>query len=231
MSKWVEAEITKVKKWTTKLFTIYVKANVNTFIPGQFAKLSIIKNGKRIQRAYSYVNPPKREELEFYISNISEGILSPVLYCLKPLEKIFINKESFGFFTLKNIKSCKTLWMMSTGTGIGPYLSMLQQNDNQELEKFHNIVLVHAVRYFNDLSYFNLIKKLKKKYQGKLIFKSIVSRECDKNSLIGRIPNLLENKKLEKSIGIKISKKSSHIMLCGNPNMVRETFQIGRAHV
>ncbi|CAL4044024.1 Flavodoxin/ferredoxin--NADP reductase [Buchnera aphidicola (Anoecia corni)] len=226
MSNWTTAKIIKIKKWTEQLFTVFMTANIDDFIPGQFSKISILTDSKkRIQRAYSYVNPPNNNILEFYISRISEGCLSPTLYSLKPKDKVFITKKSFGCFTLNNIISCKILWMIATGTAIGPYLSILQQK-SKEVKKFKHIILIHAVRYSQDLTYLNTIKKLENMYHGKLIFKSIISREKIKESLFGRIPYLLLTKQLEKSVNYFISPHTSHVMLCGNPNMVKETCYI-----
>ncbi|QCI19563.1 ferredoxin--NADP(+) reductase [Buchnera aphidicola] len=226
MSIWTTAKIIRIKKWTDQLFTVFMTAKIDNFIAGQFSKISILTgNTKRIQRAYSYVNPPNNNILEFYISRISEGCLSPTLYSLKPKDKVFITKKSFGCFTLNNISSCKILWMIATGTAIGPYLSILQQK-NEEIKKFKHIILIHAVRYSQDLTYSSTIQKLEKIYYGKLIFKSIVSREKTKASLFGRIPNLLINQQLEKSVNYFISPHTSHVMLCGNPNMVKETCDV-----
>ncbi|MCU6405895.1 ferredoxin--NADP(+) reductase, partial [Enterobacter quasiroggenkampii] len=113
------------------------------------------------------------------------------------------------------------LWMLSTGTAIGPFLSILQLGD--DLDRFVNIVLVHAVRYARDLSYLPLMEQLAERYQGKLRIQTIVSRENHIGSLTGRIPVLIESGALEKTVGLTISPEESHIMLCGNPEMVRDT--------
>ncbi|XBC41250.1 MAG: ferredoxin--NADP(+) reductase [Buchnera aphidicola (Nurudea yanoniella)] len=222
MNDWTTAKIIKIKKWKNNLFSIILNASINPFIPGQFSRLSYLnKNGERIQRAYSYINAPSNQNLEFYIVLIPNGQLTPTLYNLSNQDRIMIKKIASGFFTLNEIPSCKNLWMYATGTGIGPYLSILQSKENTD--KFENIILVHAVRYCDDLVYLPLIKKLKDEYQGKLYIQIIISREFTKFSLYGRIPELLKNNILEKKIGIKIKKHTCHVMLCGNPNMVRNT--------
>ncbi|QJC29496.1 ferredoxin--NADP(+) reductase [Enterobacteriaceae endosymbiont of Plateumaris pusilla] len=223
MTDWVTGKIKKINYWTKNLFTIILNAKINSFIPGQFTKLSLIINGKRIHRAYSYINSPENINQEFYIKNIEKkGHLTPYLYKLNNNDKIMISKNASGFFTVNNIESCKDLWMISTGTGIGPYLSILQ-NGNY-LEKFKRIILIHAVRYITDFSYINLINNLKTKFKNKLIIQIITSREKQQNNLLnGHIPELMKNGILEKKIGITINKNNSHIMLCGNPQMVYDT--------
>ncbi|BBI01438.1 ferredoxin NADP reductase [Buchnera aphidicola (Nipponaphis monzeni)] len=222
MTIWINATITKVKIWTPNLFSIFLKAPILPFIAGQFAKLSLINNdGKRIQRAYSYTNSPNNKNLEFYITLIPSGKITELLYKLKPLDNIMISKQSFGFFTLNEIPNCQILWMFATGTAIGPYCSILQEYEN--IKRFKTIILIHAVRYVSELNYLPLIKKLQKKYKNKLRVLTIVSREYEKDSLCGRIPELLLNKKIENKIGLEIDINNSHIMLCGNPFMVKDT--------
>ncbi|XRY30710.1 MAG: FAD-binding oxidoreductase [Buchnera aphidicola (Tetraneura akinire)] len=226
---WIIGKIYKIKKWNEKLFTLIIHASIDPFIAGQFTKLAIFDNKNKkisIQRAYSFVNPPKKKNLEFYILLIPNGKLTNYLYNLKPSEKILISKNSFGFFTIDKIKSCENLWMISTGTGVGPYISILQ--DNIWKTKFKRIIVVNAVRYKSDLIYLPLLKKIKKENKGRIQIITIISREkfFHNKYLKERIPNLIKNNILEEKVGIKINSKNSHVMLCGNPNMVRETKKI-----
>lgn len=220
MNTWITGTVINIKKWTDKLFSLYIHANISPFIAGQFTKLSLHINGKKIQRAYSYVNAPNNSILEFYIVKISNGIFSPILNKLTIGNKIMISKYSNGFLIINEIPKCESLWMIATGTAIGPYLSMLQ--DYNSMNRFKYLILVYAVRYLVDLNYINLIKKLQKKYINKLYVQTIVSREKHKKSLFGRIPNLINSGELEDSIGLYLNNKS-HIMLCGNPKMVYDT--------
>ncbi|MCW5196796.1 ferredoxin--NADP(+) reductase [Buchnera aphidicola (Pemphigus obesinymphae)] len=224
MTQWITGKIIKIKKWNSHLFSIILNAPIAPFIAGQFVKLSF-KNEKKIQRAYSYVNAPDNKNLEFYIILVKSGEMTNRLYNLIPNDEILITKEASGFFTISEIPECKNLWMFATGTGIGPYLSILQDKKDK-IKKFKNIILIHAVRYINELNYTPLINKLKKKHEGKLHIHTIVSREKTDNSLMGRIPNLIKNKELENKVGLELNSNCSHVMLCGNPNMVRDTQKI-----
>lgn len=223
MSEWVKGKVIALEHWTNTLFRIKIKALIDSFIPGQYAKLALFIDGKRITRAYSYVNAPSDNNLEFYLVKIPKGQLSPYLYKLSVGEEIMISKEARGFFILSTIPNCDTLWMIATGTGIGPYLSILQEG--KDLMRFKKIVLVHAARLSCDLNYLPLMKKLYEYYNGKLYIQTIVSREKTATSLNGRITTLIENNLLEKTLGIFINHKS-HVMLCGNPHMVRDTQKI-----
>ncbi|OQM34053.1 FAD-binding oxidoreductase [bacterium endosymbiont of Pedicinus badii] len=219
--EWVKGTVVDVKHWTDSLFSIIVHAPIDPFIAGQFAKISLELEGKKVQRAYSYVNSPKNKNLEFYLVTAKNGKLSQKLYSLKKYDSLMISKKASGSFTLERIPKFKNLWMISTGTAIGPYLSILETEIG--LEKFDNIFLVHAVRFFKDFSYLEKIEKFKKRYGEKLFFQPIVSREKVQNCLRGRIPDLIKKEVLQKITNSKIHYKNTHVMLCGNPNMVKET--------
>lgn len=224
MAEWVNAEVKEVKNWTDALFSLRVNAPIDPFVAGQFAKLALEIDGERVQRAYSYVNAPKDDLLEFYLVTVPDGKLSPHLQALRPGDTLMVTKEAAGFFVLDEVPDCKTLWMLATGTAIGPYLSMLQQGDG--VDRFENIVLVHAARYAADLSFLPLMQQLQQRYPGRLHIQTVVSREAVAGSLTGRVPALIESGELERATGLRLDADSSHVMLCGNPQMVRDTQQL-----
>ncbi|WP_313655764.1 ferredoxin--NADP(+) reductase [Pantoea sp.] len=224
MAEWVNAEVKEVKNWTDALFSLRVNAPIDPFVAGQFAKLALEIDGERVQRAYSYVNAPSDDLLEFYLVTVPEGKLSPHLQALQPGDQVMVTKDAAGFFVLDEVPDCKTLWMLATGTAIGPYLSMLQQGEG--VDRFENIVLVHATRYAADLSFLPLMQQLQQRYPGRLHIQTVVSREAVPGSLTGRVPALIENGELERATGLKLDADSSHVMLCGNPQMVRDTQQL-----
>ncbi len=152
MADWVTGKVTKVQNWTDALFSLTVHAPVLPFTAGQFTKLGLEIDGERVQRAYSYVNSPDNPDLEFYLVTVPDGKLSPRLAALKPGDEVQVVSEAAGFFVLDEVPDCETLWMLATGTAIGPYLSILQLG--KDLDRFKNLVLVHAARYAADLSYY-----------------------------------------------------------------------------
>lgn len=224
MADWVTGKVVKVQNWTDALFSLTVHAPVNPFTAGQFAKLGLDIDGERVQRAYSYVNAPSNPDLEFYLVTVPEGKLSPRLAALQPGDDVQIVSEAAGFFVLDEVPDCETLWMVATGTAIGPYLSILEEG--KDLERFKNLVLVHAARYAADLSYLPQMQALAERYADKLRIHTVVSRENVPGMLTGRIPALIESGALEAAVGLPINAETSHIMLCGNPQMVRDTQQL-----
>ncbi|MDU6409485.1 MAG: ferredoxin--NADP(+) reductase [Yersiniaceae bacterium] len=224
MAEWVTGKVTQVEHWTDGLFSIRVKAPIDAFTAGQFAKLALEIDGERVQRAYSYVNAPSDENLEFYLVTVPEGKLSPKLHALQPGDELMVTKEAAGFFVLDEVPECRTLWMLATGTAIGPYLSILQEG--KDLERFDHIVLVHAARYARDLSYLPLMQQLQQRLNGRLKIQTVVSRESVPGSLTGRVPALIERGELEAAVGLTMDAETSHVMLCGNPQMVRDTQQV-----
>ncbi len=139
MADWVTGKVTKVQNWTDALFSLTVHAPVLPFTAGQFTKLGLEIDGERVQRAYSYVNSPDNPDLEFYLVTVPDGKLSPRLAALKPGDEVQVVSEAAGFFVLDEVPDCETLWMLATGTAIGPYLSILQLG--KDLDRFKNLVL------------------------------------------------------------------------------------------
>lgn len=224
MSEWVTGTVVKNTHWTEQLFSLTLNAPVAPFTAGQFAKLALEIDGEKVQRAYSYVNAPQDDNLEFFLIRVPNGKLSPHLHALTPGQQVLITRQANGFFVLDEIPDCTTLWMMATGTALGPYLSILQ--DGRDLERFENLVLIHAARYASDLCYLPLMRTLQERYAGKLRIQTIVSRETAPGSLTGRIPALIDSGELEQAVGLPLSPQESHVMLCGNPDMIRDTQQM-----
>lgn len=224
MAEWVTGRITQVKHWTDTLFSLTVHAPIDSFSAGQFAKLSLEIEGERIQRAYSYVNAPSDRNLEFYLVTVPEGKLSPRLHGLQTGDEILVTQQAAGFFVLDEVPDCDTLWMLATGTAIGPYLSILQEG--RDLDRFNHLVLVHAARFARDLSYLPLMQQLQQRYSGKLRIQTVVSREEVPGCLTGRVPALIDSGALEAAVGLPLQADDSHVMLCGNPQMVRDTQQV-----
>ncbi|MCW8329607.1 ferredoxin--NADP reductase [Photobacterium sp. SDRW27] len=221
MADWIPAEVTKNRHWNSDLFSLVLRANIEPFKAGQFTKLGLEIDGKMIQRAYSFVNPPSSDDIEIYATRVADGLLSPRLHALKEGDTVFISARANGYFTLNEVPDSEHLWLLATGTAIGPYLSILREPD--VWRRFRKVVLIHAVRYAADLSYQAEINELKAQYPDQLIVQPFVSREPAPLAMAGRIPLAIADGMLERHIGLQLSPKQSQIMLCGNPDMVRET--------
>jgi len=196
-------------------------ADVEPFKAGQFTKLSIMDGDKRIACAYSYVNAPENPDLEFYLINVKGGLLSPYLAKLQPGETVFIEQRPTGFFTLDEIPASEQLWMLGTGTAIGPFLSILQQPD--VWQKYKSINIVHGVRFNNDLSYQALVNELLRVHPEQLNYIPVISREEPLQGLSGRITNAIENNSLFEYVALTPTPNNAQFMICGNPQMVKDT--------
>ncbi len=137
------------KRWTEQLFSLRVEAPIEPFKAGQFGKLALEINGEMVFRPYSYVNAPHERPLEFYFIMLPNGPLTQRLIELEPGDPIYVSPRAAGFLTLSEVPDAETLWRLSSGTAIGPFLSILKTEE--PWRRFQSIVLVHAVRQAEEL--------------------------------------------------------------------------------
>ncbi len=221
MTAWVNGTVYEVIQWNDRLCSLKIKADLAPYTAGQFGKLSLIIEGERVSRAYSFVNAPHAGHHEFYLIKIPEGRLSPHLFALKPGDAIEVSRDASGFMTLAEVPAGRDLWMMATGTAIGPFLSILAEQ--QVFQRFENVMLVHGVRQRDDLTYQEQIYSIKNRHPQQFRYVPVISRETYSDSLHGRIPALLDNGSLETTAGLSLSPDWSQTMICGNPAMVKDT--------
>lgn len=225
MSSWVEGRVVDVWRWTDNLFSLRVHAPEVTFTAGQFAKLALpAPPGAKepmLGRPYSFVNPPGAPAHEFYFVVVPEGPLSPRLAALVPGDRLWLLARANGFFTIDEVPSAPSLWCLATGTGLGPFLSMLRTP--APWQQFPRVVLVHAVRYARELVYTEEIAEVARAHPEAFRFVPGVSREDHPGALRGRIPALLADGQIEARAGLALGPDTAHAMLCGNPQMVDDT--------
>jgi ferredoxin--NADP+ reductase len=154
------------------------------------------------------------------------GEFTSELSQLKEGDSLLVEKQAYGYLTLDRFVDGRDLWLLSTGTGVAPFLSILQ--DFEVWEKFERIILVYSVREGRELAYQELVAGLESRdylseYAGKLQFIATVTREQTPGTLHGRITTLLENGQLEQAAGVALSAEHSRVMLCGNPQMIDDT--------
>ncbi|MFC1233932.1 ferredoxin--NADP reductase [Vibrio sp. F74] len=216
------------KDWTETLFSLCIKSEALNYTAGQFAKLGLIdESGELVRRAYSIVTHPKQYKrdntLEFLIITDEKGRLSPLLNQLQVGDSIYVGNTAAGFMTLDEIPTPVTeLWLMATGSASGPFISML--GDKQIENRFQRIVLVHAVRNREELTYTDEIRLLLEKNQ-EIRYVPIISREHVSGVLSGRIPDLLLSGELQAAAETSFHVDKSFVYLCGNPEMVKDTSQ------
>ena len=228
MSSWLEGRVTARRAWTGRLHSIEVEAPALTFAAGQFARLALpAPPGAKepmIGRPYSFVNPPGAPRHEFYFAVVPDGPLSPRLAALGPGDALWLGARANGFFCVSEVPQAEALWCLATGTGIGPFLSILRTPD--PWGRFERVVLVHAVRHVAELTYREVIATIEHERAGAFSYVPMVSREVHAPALAGRIPAAIEDGRLESRVGIALAAENSHVMLCGNPAMVEDAQKV-----
>jgi ferredoxin/flavodoxin---NADP+ reductase len=226
--KYTAETITEVRSWTHKLFSFRTtRYRGYRFIPGQFARLGVRRQTpegeKIVWRAYSIVSADYDAFLEFYSIVVPGGEFTSVLADLRVGDEILIDKTNYGALTTDRFVQGRDLWLLSTGTGLAPFISIL--HDVKTWEQYENIILVHGVRFKDELAYAELIKAFAQheyfgEFAHKLKYVQVVTRDEVPGALRRRIPQLLEDGALEESTGIRIDPDRARIMICGNPEMV-----------
>ena len=232
--------------WTPNLFSFTVsRPDSFKFTAGQFVRLGVnpsqLKHyneqnvvaddelNEDIFRAYSIVSSPFDEILEFFSIVIPDGAFTSQLQYLQVGDELLLNTMPFGFLTLARYQKPlpKDLWLLATGTGLAPFLSMLQ--DLKTWEDYEHIILAYSARSIEELAYIEKIESLQEDFgslvdnPAKLMFIPIVTREAADGALTERLPKLLLDGTLQKRAGIDLDVDSTHVMLCGNPEMVEDT--------
>jgi ferredoxin--NADP+ reductase len=222
MAAWIEGRVAAKRRWTPGLLSLEVTAPDVTFVAGQFARLALpAPPGSKeamIGRPYSFVNAPGAPHHEFYFNVVAEGPFSPRLAALEPGDPLWLGPRANGFFTIAETPAADALWCLATGTGLGPFLSILRTDE--PWQKFARIVLVHAVRIAADLTYRDTLADIARRRSGAFACVPIVSREPHEGALRGRIPALIGDGTLEARAGVALTAENAHAMLCGNPAMV-----------
>ena len=226
MSRWLEGRVLENRHWTETLFSLRVTLGKGaprlTFEAGQFVRIALDLGegdaGGRVARPFSFVNPPADPVLEFYGVIVPEGPLSPPLARLAAGDTLFVADNPSGFLVLSEVPQADDLWLLATGTGIAPFLSILCTE--APWQRYRRVVLVHAVRQARELVYAGLIEEIQASREQ---FRTItfVSRENHSKSLSGRMPAAIRDGRLE-AAGGPISPERSQFMLCGNPQMLKD---------
>ncbi len=220
MSEWLSGRVIANRHWTETLFSLRVQAPRLRFEAGQFVRIALDIEGERFARPFSFVNPPEDPVLEFYGVVVPQGPLSPLLARLSPGDALYVAPNPAGFLVLSELPDAETLWLVSTGTGIAPFLSILRTAAPPR--RYHDVVLVHAARFARELVYRELVDDLIAAYRGRFRYVTLVSREAAPGALAGRIPAAIRDGRLEAAAGLALSPQSSQVMLCGNPGMLKE---------
>jgi len=221
MSAFVEETVTSVHHWTEKLFSFTTtRSRSFRFRNGQFSMIGLPVDGKPLLRAYSIASPNYAEELEFFSIKVPDGPLTSRLLNIVPGDKVIIGQKATGTLLLDNLLPGKHLYLLGTGTGLAPFLSLIR--DPETYEHFEKVVLVHGTREVAELAYADMIEKelpedefLGDFVRGKLVYYPTVTREPFRNR--GRITHLIEQNALTDDIGLPpLNPDDDRVMVCGN---------------
>jgi ferredoxin--NADP+ reductase len=190
------------------------------FKAGQFVRLQLPVDGDRLAKSYSLVNAPDEPDVEVFYNRVPGGRFSNSLASLQAGDSIEVSQPANGFFVLDEIPASRHLWMFATGTGLGPYISILKTS--VVWERFEKIVLIHGAPLVQELAYADLIGSWQQNNPEQFRFAACVTREQNPAGLHGRVTELLAKGELEQRIGLGISHQHSHVMLCGNHNMIKD---------
>ena len=218
MADWLAGEVVEKIQWNKRLFSLRIQADFQAFMPGQFVRVALDINGERVARPYSLVNKPGEEFLEIYFNIVDEGPLSPKLAELKVGDEIFVTDRANGFLTVAEVPECKHLWLLATGTGVGPFLSILKSEE--VWQRFEKVILGYSVRDPSELSYQQQIAAIENQHEKQFSFTPFITREKIEGAINQRIPQSLIDGSFEKRVGITINEDESHVMMCGNSAMI-----------
>ena len=224
MAEWIQGTVSDNIHWTENLYSLKIDADVDDFIAGQFTSLALDIDGERIARPYSFLSAPSQRPLEFFFYTATGGVLSNAMLELEPGDRIWLKKKANGFFTLAEVPDSRDLWLFGTGTGIAPFFSILKTEE--PWRRFEKVILVHGVRTAADLRYHELIGEIQQCRGDKFQFKAFVTREDVPGTYHGRIPAAIADGNLENLCSTKLSIEDSQIMLCGNPDMVKDAVEV-----
>lgn len=220
MQGWSAGHLIARRDWAPGLATLAIAAEIEPFEPGQFVNLGLEVAGAIERRSYSIASAPGGP-LGFLVTEVQEGRLTPHLMRLAPGDPVFVEPKPQGYFTLKWVPNARELWLVATGTGLGPFLSILASEE--PWRRFERIVLVHGVREKSQLAHRDELTQLAAARGGRLAVVAALSREAASEGLLhGRITTLLAAGELERAAATPLDAARSHVMLCGNPAMIEE---------
>lgn len=228
MSNYTYETVTSVHHWNDTLFSFRTTRDSGLrFENGQFVMIGLEVNGTPLLRAYSIASPNYEEHFEFFSIKVPNGPLTSLLQHLKVGDKILVSKKPTGTLVLSDLKPGKRLFMFSTGTGLAPFVSLIQ--DPEAYEQYEKIILIHGVRFVSELAYEDFISNelpnnefFGDEVRAKLLYYPTVTRENYRNQ--GRLTDLIESGKLFKDLGIEpLDPATDRGMICGSPAMLDDT--------
>jgi ferredoxin/flavodoxin---NADP+ reductase len=227
MSAFLEEKVLSVHHWTDRLFTFTTTRDpALRFSNGHFTMIGLRVEGKPLLRAYSIVSPNYEEHLEFLSIKVPDGPLTSRLQHIQVGDTIIVGRKPTGTLVIDYLLPGRRLYLMSTGTGLAPFMSIIRDPDTYE--RFEQVILVHGVRQVDELAYHDLVvdhlprhEFLGETITRQLLYYPTVTREAYRN--MGRVTELLESGKLTGDLGLPaLDRESDRVMICGSPQMLRD---------
>ncbi|GAA6169550.1 ferredoxin--NADP reductase [Sessilibacter corallicola] len=231
MANLVRETVTYVHHWNESLFSFRTTRQPSfRFENGHFVMLGLMVDEKPLMRAYSITSANYQSELEFFSIKVPNGPLTSKLQNIRVGDEVIISTKPTGTLISEHLLPGKRLYLLSTGTGLAPFLSIIR--DPFIYEKFETVVLVHGVRFKSDLAYQDLITKelkndnfLGELIENQLLYYPTVTRESAK--YMGRIPKLLTTNKIFQDLGLaNADPEHDRFMICGSQSMLKDTCEI-----
>lgn len=221
-----EEEVLSVHHWNDTLFSFTTTRDPGfRFENGQFIMIGLEIDGKPLLRAYSIASANYEEHMEFFSIKVQDGPLTKHLQKIKPGDKLLASTKPTGTLLVDNLTRGKHLYLLATGTGLAPFMSVIK--DPEVYERFDKVILTHGVREVSELAYQDVIKELPENeffgemVQGKLLYYPTVTREDFHTQ--GRLTDALINGDIAKNLGLPdINVEDDRFMLCGSPSMLKD---------
>jgi len=227
MTAFNEERVLSVHHWNDSLFSFTTTRNAAfRFRNGHFVMMGLEVEGRPLLRAFSLAGANYDEHLEFYSIKIPDGALTSRLQHVAPGQRLLVGRKPTGTLLVENLRPGKRLYLLATGTGLAPFLSIIR--DPATYERYEKVVIAHGVRRVSDLAYRTLIEDELPKHelvgeqvQQQLLYYPTVTREPFRNQ--GRINELVEGGKLASDLSLPaVDAENDRFMLCGSPAMLKD---------